>query len=276
MITKNNFKQVLEKLGFTQKENIYSKSFNEFNTQLKVDFKNEKLIYPESDGLIVHDKTTSNFTSAENFVVYECVCKLLNQGYNPKHIELEPKWQVGHGASGGKADILIKDNDNKTLLIIECKTSGDEFKKAWATTQIKPTQLFSYAQQDKDTKFIALYASDFIDDEIKSDYYLISLSDDNKRLFENKSLNSYKSANTVENIYSVWSKTYKKEFKTKGIFEKNKAYFIGIEKTNIDDLKIVSSNDIKGKYNEFANIMRQHNIGGAERAFDVHGKSKFN
>ena len=269
MITRKNFKNVLEKLGFENKSDVYTKSFNEFNTKLKVDFKNEKLIYPEDDGLIVNDKTTSNFTSPENFVVYECVCKLLNQGYNPKHIELEPKWQVGHGASGGKADILIKDNDDKTLLIIECKTAGDEFKKAWDTTQIKPTQLFSYAQQDKDTKFIALYASDFVDDEIKSNYYLINLSDDNKRLFENKSLKSYTDANTVENIYAVWSETYKKEFKTNGIFEENKAYFIGIEKTNINDLKIVSSNDIKGKYNEFATIMRQHNIGGAERAFNV-------
>jgi hypothetical protein len=87
MIKKENFKNVLEKLGFIKEDNIYSKFFNEFNTQLKVDFtKNkEKLIYPESDGLIVHDKTTSNFTSAENFVVFECVCKLLNQGYNPKY-----------------------------------------------------------------------------------------------------------------------------------------------------------------------------------------------
>ncbi len=269
MITRKNFKNVLEKLGFENKSDIYTKNFNEFKTKLKVDFKNEKLIYPENDGFIVNDKTTSNFTSAENFVVFECVCRLLNQGYNPKHIELEPKWQVGHGASGGKADILIKDNDNKTLLIIECKTAGDEFKKAWDTTQIKPTQLFSYAQQDRDTKFLALYTSDFIDDEIKSNYYLINLSDDKKRLFENKSLLSYNNANTVENIYNVWSETYKKEFKTNGIFEENKAYFIGIEKTNINDLKIVSSNNIKGKYNEFATIMRQHNIGGAERAFNV-------
>ena len=205
MITKKNFKNLLEKLGFENKveSNLYTKFFDEFKTKLQVDFKNEKLIYPENEGLKVNDKTTSNFTSAENFVVFECVSRLLNQGYNPKHIELEPKWQVGHGASGGKADILIKDNDNKTLLIIECKTAGDEFKKAWDTTQIKPTQLFSYAQQDKDTKFIALYASDFIDNEIKSTYYLINLSDDKKRLFENKSLLSYNNANTVKNIYNL-------------------------------------------------------------------------
>lgn len=37
-------------------------------------------------------------------------------GYNPNHIELEPKWKVGHGASGGRADILIKDKNASYLL----------------------------------------------------------------------------------------------------------------------------------------------------------------
>jgi len=41
--------------------------------------------------LTVHDKTTSNFSSPENFVVFECVHKLLSQGYHPQHIELEKK-----------------------------------------------------------------------------------------------------------------------------------------------------------------------------------------
>ena len=272
MITKENFKQLLHYLDFTSKNDIFTKYFTEFDCKLKADLKNKKLIYPKE--IKVNDQTTSNFSSPENFVVFECVNRLLMQGYNPKHIELEPRWQVGHGASGGKADILIKDNNDKSLLIIECKTAGSEFKKAWETTQTKPTQLFSYAQQDRDTKFIALYTSDYIDKKVKSEYYLISLSDDEKMLFEKtlfekKSLKSYSQANKVEDIYRVWSETYNKEFRTNGIFENNKAYFIGIEKTNINDLKIVSSNDIKGKYNEFATIMRQHNIGGAERAFNV-------
>ena len=42
----------------------------------------------------------------------------------PEHIELEPKWKLGRGASGGRADILVKDNFGKPLLIIECKTAG--------------------------------------------------------------------------------------------------------------------------------------------------------
>ena len=90
---------------------------------------------------------TSNFSSDENFVVFECVDRLLSKGYKPEHIELEPKWKVGHGASGGRADILIKDHNNDPLLVIECKNAGKEFDKYWKKTLLDGDQLFSYAQQ---------------------------------------------------------------------------------------------------------------------------------
>jgi type I restriction enzyme M protein len=264
MITKDNFQQLLETLAFTKRDAYYYKKIHAF--ELQADFNNETLIYPK--GLIVNDKTTSNFSSAENFVVFECVHRLLTQGYHPKHIELEPKWQVGHGASGGKADILVKDNDNKSLLIIECKTAGSEFTKAWNTTQTKPTQLFSYVQQTRSTKFIALYASDFIDNQVVSNYYLINVCDNEALLKNDSKLLSYKEATTVEEIYRVWSETYSKEYATLGVFEDNKPYDIGKTKFTKDDLKNINSKDIQGKYHEFATILRQHNVSGRENAFD--------
>ena len=268
MITKENFKNVLEKLGFTENKNIYIKPFPELDCELKVDFKNELLIYPEDKGFRVNERQTCNFKANENFVVFECVFKLLNQGYNPAHIELEPKWQVGHGASGGRADILVKDNDGKSLLIIECKTAGNEFIKAWKTTQTKPTQLFSYVQQAKSTKFIALYASDFIDDNVQSNYYLINITDNEELLKNNPKLKSYKDATEVEDIYKIWVDTYEKDFATLGLFENNKPYEIGKTKFTSEDLKNINSKDIQGKYHEFATILRQHNVSGRENAFD--------
>ena len=94
MITKDNFKEVLKSLNFIKKDDIYTKKFSDFDCELKVNFNNKKLIFPSD--LIVNDKSTSNFSSPENFVVFECIDKLLTQGYNPKHIELEKKWQLGH------------------------------------------------------------------------------------------------------------------------------------------------------------------------------------
>ncbi len=270
MITKENFQKVLEKLGFNNSKdiNIYIKPFPEFDCDLKVDFKNETLIYPEEKGFKINERQICNFKQAENFVVFECVHKLLLQGYSPKHIELEPKWQLGHGASGGRADILVKDNDGKSLLIIECKTAGNEFIKAWKTTQTKPTQLFSYYVQARSTKFIALYASDFIDDNIQSNYYLINITDNDELLKNNPKLKSYKDATEVEDIYKVWVDTYEKDFATLGLFENNKPYEIGKTKFTSEDLKNINSKDIQGKYHEFATILRQHNVSGRENAFD--------
>lgn len=93
MITQENLKEVLEILGFekldSKKANIYTKTINSHTMQ--VDFKNQKLIYPQ--GIKLHDATTSNFSHPENFVVFECVHRLLQKGYAPHSLELEPKWQ---------------------------------------------------------------------------------------------------------------------------------------------------------------------------------------
>jgi type I restriction-modification system DNA methylase subunit len=268
VITKENFKKVLEILKYTTKDNIiFIKKFDSF--ELKVDFKNEKLIYPEDKGLVVNDKTTSNFSSPENFVVFECVHRLLNQGYKPNHIELEKKWQLGHTAKSGKADIYIKDNDNNALLIIECKTAGAEYKKAINILESDSNnQLFSYLQQATSTKFLALYTSDFADDKVLPSYYLINVTDNEELLKNNPKLKSYKKATTSQEKYQVWCETYDKEYATIGLFEDNKPYEIGKTKFSLDDLKAVSSKDIQGKYHEFATILRQHNVSGRENAFD--------
>jgi len=269
MITKDNLKSLLKILNFTQDGDIFIKKFEELDCELRVDFKNEKLIYPQDKGLIVNDKTTSNFSSNENFVVFESVCRLLNQGYKPNHIELEKKWQLGHTQKSGKADIVIKDNDNKIILIIECKTAGSEYKKAINILENDSrNQLFSYLQQAPTTKFLALYTSDLVDNKIDYEYYLINVTDNKELLENNPALKSYQQAQTVEEKYQVWVDTYKKEYATIGLFENNRAYEIGKNRFNIDDLKSVSAKDIQGKYHEFATILRQHNISGRENAFD--------
>ncbi len=268
MIKKENLKDILKELNFTISKDEAYKKFADFDCELRVDFKNSKLIYPEAHGLIINERQTCNFSDNENFVVFECVHRLMMQGYNPKHIELEPKWQVGHGASGGRADVLVKDNDGKSLLIIECKTAGAELNKAWSATQTKPTQIFSYAQQETSTQFIALYASDYIDGQLTNSYYLINLNDNKQLLKDDEKLKPYKSATSVEELYEVWVETYQKDYATIGIFEKNQAYKIGKSKFSLDDLKTINSKDIQGKYHAFATILRQHNVSGRENAFD--------
>ena len=267
MITKDNFKQLLQYLDFTSKNDIFIKYFTEFDCELKADFKNKKLIYPKE--VTVNNETTSNFSSNENFVVFECVDRLLSQGYNPKHIEIEKEYQLGHTGKSGRADIVISDNNNNSLLIIECKTAGHEYTKAKNILENDArNQLFSYLQQAPETKFLALYASDFRDTKVVSEYYLINVQDNQELLENDSSLKSYKDASKTEDKWQVWQDTYDREYSTLGLFENNQAYEIGKTKFGIEDLKPVSSNDIGEKYNQFATILRKYNVSGRENAFD--------
>lgn len=273
MIDIDNFKIILEKLNFQANGNIFFKEFPEIDAYLKVDFKAQKLIYPIDKGFKIGGDFTTSFKQNENFVVFECVHRLFAKGYQPQHIELEPTWTIGHTSSGGRADIMIKNNNGKSLLIIECKVAGQEFKKEWNRTLVNGGQIFSYAKQAGSTEFIALYTSDFEDDELKHTYYLITLKDNQQLLADlaNKKPLSYEKAKLLdkEDIYLAWTETYQQDYATKGIFEADmQAYHIGKTKYSIKDLKAISNKDIQDKYNKFAEILRQHNVSGRENAFD--------
>ena len=265
MITKDNLPNLLNALGFTQHKKNYRKSIGA--ATLSLDFDKELISYP--DGLTVNGEFTCNFSSSENFVVLECVTRLLEKGYKPEHIELEPKWKLGHGASGGRADILVIDNQKKPLLIIECKTAGREFDKAWRNTLQDGDQLFSYAQQISETQFLCLYASDFDNGIMSYQSHIIAHRDNEKYLADNPNFKSFFDASDVKSRYTVWRDTYKLDYTSKGIFEGNiQPYHIGKDKYALADLQAISESDQQKKYHEFATILRQHNVSGRENAFD--------
>ena len=266
-MTKENLLAMLPVLGFTKHGNTWSKSIH--GAIMAVETAREELIYPEDQGFTINERQTSNFSSLENFVVFECVHRLLEKGYHAKNIELEPKWKVGHGASGGRADILIKDNKGNALLIIECKTWGREFDKAWKATLNDGDQLFSYAQQISEVQFLCLYASNVEESgALVYKSHVIAHRDNEKYLEENK-LKGFAKASDVQARYAIWRDTYKLDYTTTGIFEPNvQPYKIGEAKLTAADLRPISDSDRQGQYHEFATILRQHNVSGRENAFD--------
>ena len=267
MITKENIIELLELLNYSKEnENLFFKRINE--DIIKVDINNEKIIYPED--LTVNDTTTSNFSHPENFVVFECVNRLLSKGYFAKNMELEPRWQLGRGASGGKADILIKDNRGHEYLIIECKTPGNEYDKAWEKTKANGDQLFSYAQQVKRTQYLCLYSSNIENGHLSYFNKIITIKDNEEYLktLRPEERKTFKEATDVKELYKVWLEVYNLEFEESGIFEKGISPY-EINKVNtLDDLKIISFEDTQKKYHEFATILRQHNVSSHENAFD--------
>ena len=273
MITKDNLKEVLEILGFEKLESkdfkrVYSKTIksNTNSYQMKVNFTNEELIYPQ--GVIINDTTTSNFSHPENFVVFECVHRLLQKGYKAESLELEPKWKLGREAKSGKADILVRDNQKTPYLLIECKTTdskNSEFSKEWDRMKENGGQLFSYYQQEKSTKFLCLYASDF-DTTLTYKNYIIQAFDNYEYLQEKDLEKSYEKASNNNELFSVWKESYELQYFEQGIFENNvNAYKILEITPTFDNLKELKE---EGKYHEFAKILRKYNISGKENAFD--------
>lgn len=270
MITKDNLKKVLSFLEFEKGTvgEYYSKIYS--TCSVHVDFDNETLIYPEDKGLVVNDKTTSNFSHNENFVVFECVCRLLDKGYRPDHIELEPRWTLGHDAKGGKADILVKDEDKNPLIIVECKTAGAEFNKEKKNTEEDGGQLFSYWQQEGATRWLTLYASDLKDNEVCYKCLSINCSDDAniaKIAEKDNDLHIYANAYNDKDRFEVWSNTYGQQWLDDVIFSpESQAYNIGIPPLRKGQLRDFSPED--KIVNRFEEILRHNNVSDKENAFN--------
>lgn len=145
MIRKENLEAMIKAIGYTQSSHtkVFEKKYTQFDCVIEVDFNGSGSInYPEDKGMKITRKTTCNFSQSENFVVLECITRLMDKGYRPEHIELEKEWTLGHTDKGGFADILVKDADGKTLFIVECKTAGNEYKKELNNTLNDGGQLF--------------------------------------------------------------------------------------------------------------------------------------
>lgn len=273
MITKDNLPKVLEFLGFEKKGNTYCKTFADLEScTISVDFKNKQLNYPENLGFKINDRTTCNFEHPENFVVFECVHRLLEKGYRPEHIELEKRWNLGHDSKGGKADICVYDKDGgNMLIIIECKTAGSEHSKALKLLKEDGGQLFSYWQQERSTKWLSLYASDYKESEVSFENYIVDCTDDEnvkKLAKKDKTIRLYENAQTVKDLFDVWDETYDKIIFEKGVIfgEDSQAYQIGVpplRKKRLEDFK--PDDKI---VNRFEEILRHNNVSDKENAFN--------
>ena len=215
MLTEKNFGAALKVMGFTEKsKGIYEKNFG-VDVTMSADFNTKKLSYPKN--LIVNRDTITNFSQNENFVVFECVNRLLDKGYKPEDIELEKLYKLVHEEKSGYADICVS-LEGKTLLIIECKTAGDEYKHELSNMMTDGGQLFSYRQQDQACQWLELYASDFVDGKLKISATSVSCHEEN-----------YNSAKNVKEFFNIWSNTFKKQTAGDVIFhDETVSYKIGV------------------------------------------------
>jgi len=253
-IKKAEIKELIELLGFKPQEgdkDIYYKNYPTHDDYvLKINFKEESIEYGTK--IKLGDLTTSNFENSENFVVLECVDRVLGKGYAPDKLSLEHKWPMGRKEKG-KLDILVFDKEDKAYLMIECKTWGDEYEKEKKKMQKDGGQLFSYFQQDKAAQYLCLYASRVFSGEI-------DFSNDIVRVDE-----QWKELDNQKEIFDHWNKN----FKDNGIFEEwANAYDIEIKALTKGRLKELTEEDSGRIFNQFAEILRHNVVSDKPNAFN--------
>ncbi len=249
-----NPKNVIQILGFIPKENttgIFHKVYpNLDNYEIQVDF--EKEYFNFGDKIKAESKTTQNFSQSENWVVFECVNRLLEKGFPPKNITLEETWATGHGPSG-RLDILVSRDDGSAYLMIECKTWGNEFDKELKNLEKNGGQLFTYFQQDKNTDILMLYTSAIDKTEVSYKNVIVKIEDD------------YRQTGNVKDFYERWNKLPK----TNGIFENWAApYEYQSKALTKRDLKVLKQEDSSFIFNRFLEILRHNVVSDKPNAFN--------
>jgi len=258
-INKENINFFLEYLGFKLKdgeEEVYFKKYQKHNNyEIKIiiqeNFKRSKIDF--GDKITVIRGTTSNFSQQENFIILECVNRLLEKGYAPEKIILEKDWKIGHKEKGC-LDIQVLDDNNKSFLMIECKTWDKEYKKEKNKMFDNGGQLFSYFVQDRSTKYLCLYSS---------------ILSDNGFIFENSIIKITEPISKSINQKDAFENWNPQIFENKGIFEEEiKPYnikFSGLRKRDLKDLSREDGGDI---FNRFSEILRRNVVSDKTNAYN--------
>ncbi|MCY4254461.1 MAG: N-6 DNA methylase [Flavobacteriaceae bacterium] len=229
----------------------FVKRYEKTKCEIRVDLNNKKIFFPEK--MEVVDQTTSNFSKDENFVVLECVNRLLSKGYFPENIKLEKKWRVGHKHKG-KLDILIQEkNSDKSYLMIECKTHPEEYENEKEKMLKNGGQLFSYWVQDRNANYLCLYSSYIENNTIKNAYSMVEIED------------AFRDLGTLNEVHNRWNK----QFLTKGLIDDGvNPYDIGGASLMRNDLEPLKESDGKRIYHQFLEILRHNIVSDKGNAFN--------
>lgn len=257
---------------------------------ITVDTDKRTIDYPKP--ILLDDRTTSNFDHLENFVVLECVCRLLAKGYDPATLVLEKRYQVGRGASGGKSDVTVlrrtpdatEQTNAPPLLIIECKTWGPEHDAERQKTLETGGQVFGYLQQDRAATHLCIYSSRLNDAgviEYRSDIIRVDDTPEAQEKFDKKEKSEnhtaardavplFRHAHNRESLHHAWKTTYGAAFQSSGLFEDDfTPYAIGYLPLRGKDLKEFNGENGSTKvFSQFMEILRHNNVSDKENAFN--------
>ncbi|WP_376776943.1 restriction endonuclease subunit S [Flavobacterium covae] len=244
-------KKLAQVIGFQPKENAKDVFIKKYQNGyiIEIDFEKELINYGNS--IKCESKTTQNFSQAENFVVLECVNRLLEKGYKPENITLEKTWAAGHGSSG-RLDICVAREDGSEYLLIECKTHGKEFEKEFTRMKKDGGQLFTYFKFSNKADVIMLYSSELKGKEIVYRNEIVKIEEDHR-------------SGDAKDFYEKWSKLTKDN----GVFDKwVNPYNFESKALTISDLEEIKQEDSSFIFNRFLEILRHNVVSDKGNAFN--------
>lgn len=244
-------KEFLTHLWFSLKDNsvwVYFKKYHD-NSIIEVDLENQTIYFGWK--IKIYDKDSQKITKPEDWVVFECVDRLLEKWYKSEDILLEkvyPTWRW----TSWRLDILVK-KDDKAFLMIECKTWWVEFEKEFKKMQKDGWQLFTYFQQDRDSEFLILYASNFNWKSVEYKNEIVKIEE------------SYRETSNVIDLYDRWNKFTKQN----GIFEDwVKSYDFESKALTYEQLEDIKESDASFIFNRFLEILRHNTVSDKPNAFN--------
>lgn len=246
-----DIKKHITALGFVPKNGtngIYHKIYVDYS--IEIDFEEQRINY--GNDITADNKSTQNFSDAENFVVLECVDRLLIKGYKPHNIVLEKTWPAGHGTSK-RLDICVNREDGTPYMLIECKTFGKNYNKELAKIHKDGGQLFTYFQlSGSKADVIMLYTSELKGNKFVYLNEIIKIEDD------------YRNGD-VKDIYEKWNKLTKDN----GIFDSwVQPYNFQSKALTKEQLKEITSEDSSFIFNRFQEILRHNVVSDKGNAFN--------
>ncbi|MFT4092903.1 MAG: restriction endonuclease subunit S [Niabella sp.] len=244
-----DIKNFISILGFYPKENTTDIFIKKYQNDYCIEIDFAKQIIDYGSKIKGDRKTTQNFSQHENFVVLECVNRLLETGYTPENIILEKTWSAGHGVSKA-LDICVTREDGSEYLLIECKTYGKEFEKEFKRMKKEGGQLFTYFKFSNKSDLLMLYASKLSGEEIIYQNEIVKIE------------GSYRTGD-VKDFYNSWNKT----FVNFGVWE-NSPYDFKSKKFTKANLKELTETESTKIFHEFASILRKHSVSDKPNAFN--------
>jgi len=242
-------KLLIQKLGFSPKENavdVYSKKYTD-GYFLEINFVKQTFYF--GGKIKIQGKDSQNITKPEDWVVLECVDRLLKTGYKPENISLEKVYPAGHGFSG-RLDICVTREDGSEYLLIECKTYDEKFDKEFTRIKKDGGQLFTYFKFSNKADLVMLYASKLSNNEIIYRNEIVKIEDEYR-------------IGDVKDFYNAWNKNTKHQ----GVWENPPYDFKSkiFTKADLTELNEAKSTKI---FHEFASILRKHSVSDKPNAFN--------